>query len=243
MIKFIISFTRFLVGVAIALLVSSCDMNVKGIKGSGNVTTETRTVNGDFTGVEANRGLDVVVEQSDSKSITVEADDNLQSHIKTSVENGILVITSDFNSYSNATKKVTVKMPIINSLETNSGSNLNTKGVVRSENLTLKSSSGSELNVNAEAENIISEASSGSHMSLEGKALKLEISSSSGSGINAKKLIANEVDAQSSSGSNLDVHAVLKLDAKASSGSSVNFSGSPKTVSKQSSSGGSVSGN
>jgi hypothetical protein len=39
------------------------------------------------------------------------------------------------------------------------------------------------------------------------------------------------------------VHALVKIDGKASSGASIDFDGKPKTVKKEESSGGSVSGN
>jgi len=74
-----------------------------------------------------------------------------------------------------------------------------------------------------------------------GKALKVKTASSSGSTIDAKNLMANEVTSQTSSGSSTSVYPIVKLDAKASSGSSISYHKIPKTVSKEESSGGSVS--
>ena len=78
------------------MLLVSCQFN--GIKGSGNVTTENRPVSEDFKSIKVDKGLDVVLEQSNTKSITVIADDNVHKHIKTSIENGVLIITSDVTS-------------------------------------------------------------------------------------------------------------------------------------------------
>jgi hypothetical protein len=51
----------------------------------------------------------------------VEADDNLQKHIITTVENGILVISCDETYFINTeVMKVTVKMPVIEQLEASS---------------------------------------------------------------------------------------------------------------------------
>lgn len=49
-----------------ALLFSSCIDSVNlglGIKGTGNITTETRTVNQDFKAIEVSHGIKVIIEQ------------------------------------------------------------------------------------------------------------------------------------------------------------------------------------
>jgi hypothetical protein len=48
---------------------------------------------------------------------------------------------------------------------------------------------------------------------------------------------------EASSGASIDVNATGKLTAKASSGAHIDYEGSPETVAKETSSGGSVSGN
>ena len=243
MLKLITLITKFIVAALMALLFSSCghSMNFNGIKGSGNITTETRTANQDFKSIEVSRGIKVIVEQSDNKSITVEADDNLQQHIITKIENGVLKIESDKNYNATETPLVKVKMPVTNSLSTSSGSEITSSGTLISENMDVKSSSGSQININVEADAIKIESTSGSSIEVGGKALKVETSSSSGSTIDAKNLMANEVFSQTSSGSNTSVYPIVKLDAKASSGSNISYHKIPKTVSKEESSGGSVS--
>lgn len=243
MLKLITLITKFIVAALMALLFASCghSMNFNGIKGSGNITTETRTANQDFKKIEASNGIKVIVEQSDNKSITVETDDNLQQHIITKIENGVLKIESDENYNTTETPLVKVKMPVTNGLSTSSGSEITSSGTLISENMDVKSSSGSQININVEADAIKIESTSGSSIEVGGKALKVETSSSSGSTIDAKNLMANEVFSQTSSGSSTDVYPIVKLDAKASSGSNISYHKIPKTVSKEESSGGSVS--
>jgi hypothetical protein len=243
MLKLITLITKFIVAALMALLFSSCghSMNFNGIKGSGNITTETRTVNQDFKKIEASNGIKVIVEQSDNKSITVETDDNLQQHIITKIENGILKIESDENYNATETPIVKVKMPVTNGLSTSSGSEITSSGTLISENMDVEASSGSQINITVEADAIKIESTSGSSIEVGGKALKAETSSSSGSTIDAKNLMANEVISQTTSGSSTDVYPILKLEAKASSGSNISYHKIPKTVSKEESSGGSVS--
>ena len=246
MIKLITIITKFIIATILALLVSSCNSSIifgDGIKGSGNITTETRTANQDFKNIDVSNGVKVIIEQSNTKYISVEVDDNLQNIITTKIENGVLKIGADKNYTSTETPSVTVKTPIINELSTSSGSLLVSSKVIKSDFLNAKSSSGSQIKIEVEADAITVESSSGSSLEVSGKALKLETSSSSGSTIEAKKLMANEVISQSSSGSSTSVHPILSLNAKANSGSSIIYYKTPNSISKEENSGGSVSQN
>jgi Putative auto-transporter adhesin, head GIN domain len=243
MIKFIVLCTKVIVVAIAAILFSSCNLVFDGIKGNGNVQTERRTISEKFTKVSVERGLEVIIEQGENVKVEVEADENLLKHITTKVENGTLIVSSDENIYNAEAEVVRVTMPTIESLETTSGSSISSKSVLKGLNLEVKSSSGSEININAEFDTISSESTSGSTISLSGKALKFTSASSSGSEIEAGDLLANEVITQSTSGSSIEVNPRVSLNAKASSGSSVEYKNTPRTIVKEETSGGSVSAN
>jgi len=106
MLKVITLITKFIVITLMALLFGSCNQNVlNSITGSGHVTTEKRTVTGDFKNVEVSNALDLVIEQSDKTEITVIADDNLQKEITTKIENGVLVISCNKGNFINISSK------------------------------------------------------------------------------------------------------------------------------------------
>lgn len=236
--------TKVITAVIAATIFSSCNAKIDldgGIDGDGNVTTETRNVQGNFSKIDVNRGLNVIVEQSDSHHVEVEADANLQSHITVTVENGTLVITTDENIDEAAAKNIHVKMPTLIDIETTSGSSVTTIGVFTGSQITVDASSGSEANLELEFDNINCESSSGSSISLKGKALNLTTDASSGSQIDANGLLVNDVVSQTSSGSSTSVHPLVSLDGSASSGGSISYDSSPKKVTKKESSGGSVS--
>jgi hypothetical protein len=242
MIKIIIHITKFIIATITALLFASCNFNMNAIEGSGNVTTEKRIVQGDFTNVKVSNALDLVIVQSDSTEIVVEADDNLQKDIITKVENGTLIIHCKFSSFHNVTKKtITVKMPIINKLEASSAASVRTKNVIQGQDINLETSSAASMDVNIESDNISADSGSGSTINIEGKALTAKTSASSGSSINAEKLLANEVEAEASSGGNVNVHPIVKLKAEASSGGGIHYDSNPKSIEKTSNSGGSIS--
>ncbi len=244
MVKFIILCTKLILAAIVALLFTSCGNTIfNGIKGNGNVQTEKRSITEKFTKISVSRGIQVIVEQSNIIFVEVEADQNLLSHITTKVENGILLISSDKNIYSADSEIVHVKLPVLEGLESSSGSNIKGKGVLKGSAINVKSSSGSEIEVVVEYDTIAAESTSGSTINLSGKSLKLTSESSSGSTIDASGLLANEVIAQATSGSSTDVHPLIILNGKASSGASINYDSNPKTISKEETSGGSVSDN
>jgi hypothetical protein len=244
MIKAIIYFTKAAIVILVALTMSSCKYAVNfgdGIEGSGNITTQTRTVTEDFKKIEVDYGIEVVIEQSNNKSVVVKADDNLLQHITTKVQNGVLKVSSDHGYNSSETPTVTVQMPIINGLEATAGSKITSKNTIITALIAVKSSSGSEINLSVEADDISLESTSGSSIDVRGKALKLDTSSSSGSSIEAQKLMANQVDAQATSGSSTDISPIVSMKGKASSGASIDYHKTPKTLTKEETSGGSVS--
>jgi hypothetical protein len=242
MTRIIISLTRFIVNAVVTILFAACTSNRVGITGSGKIVTENRSISEPITSVGAASGLEVIIIQSPEISVVVEADDNLQQHIITEVKDGVLRIKTDDVGFFNSTKaKVTVHLPVIKQIDANSGSSVKSGNIIKSTELVVISSSGSSLNVEAEADHIVAESSLGSTITLKGKALKLETSSSSGSQNDARELHANDVESQSSSGSTTYVRPILSLDADASSGSSIVYLGSPKHIAREESSGGSVS--
>ncbi|MBP6181939.1 head GIN domain-containing protein [Flavobacterium sp.] len=243
MIKIITLITKFIIITLVALLFASCNhmINIKSIEGSGHVTTEKRIVQGDFKSVEVSNAIDLIIEQSDKIEIIVEADDNFQKEITTKVENGKLIIACEYNSFSNLkSKKVTVKMPIIDELEASGAASIKSSNTIKGENIKLDASSAASINLNIESDAIFCESSSGSTIAINGKALTLETKASSGSTINAKDLLANEIKTEASSGSTINVHPIVSLDAKASSGGSVSYNTVPKSIRKEVNSGGSV---
>jgi hypothetical protein len=163
MIKIITIITKFIIVTLIALLFSSCiySRDFNSIKGSGNVTTENRKVEGDFKSIKVSNAIDLEVEQSDKIEIIVEADDNLQNEIITNVENGVLVITCKYSSFIDITsRKVTVKMPIIEGLEASSDSTIRSRNTLKGENVNLSASSAADINLTLEFDAIYCKTSS-----------------------------------------------------------------------------------
>jgi hypothetical protein len=242
MIKIITWITKIIVIVLTALFFSGCHFDYNSIKGSGNITTENRKITEKFTGIDVSSAIELTIEQADKTEIVVEADDNLQNTILTEVKNGKLIISNaSYTNIHNGTRKVFVKMPVIEELEASSAATITGKNTLKGNQIYVKSSSAATINLNQlEMDAIVSNSSSGSNIKLKGLTLKLESTASSGSTTKCSQLLANEVIADASSGASIEVHPVLSLKAEASSGASIHYNVVPKTINQKSSSGGSI---
>jgi len=239
MIKFIVHVAKAIIAIAASMLFFSCGF--EHVDGTGNVITQTRNAGEGFTKVEASGSIEVYIAQGDKPSITVEADSNLQEHIKTEVSGGVLTIKCDVQIGDADSKKVTITLPKVESIECGAGNILKSTTELKGDNVKIASSSGSSLDVTVQAASVSCEASSGSSLKINGRTTNLQSSSSSGSTLNAKGLTATNVDADASSGSTTIVNPVESLKANASSGSRVNYVNTPQKLNKDTSSGGSVS--
>ncbi len=208
--------------------------------GDGNVVTQKRTLTEKFDKIEVNTGIEVVVSQNDIASVEVEIDENIQSMITTTVENGVLIVSSSEPYNTNSSPTVRVKMPYIAGLKSSSGATIKSGTTLKTTSIIVDSSSGSEISIEVEADYISMESTSGSSIDVIGKALKAETSSSSGSDIDAGKLMANEVFSQVSSGSTTYVYPIISLKGKASSGGDIRYKNIPQNLDKDESSGGSI---
>lgn len=216
----------------------SCNGNVN--IGSGNIITEKRSVTESFDKIDASTGVNVIVTQGNLQEIVVETDDNVMKYVITKVENGVLIIKLKQNTNTMSSIDVKVQMPKIAGLEASSGATIDTRNTLRGTSISLKSTSGSDINAMLEYENVSCETSSGSTVTISGKALQLKTNSSSGSDIDANELVTNEAFSKASSGSGTRVNPIVKLDAQASSGSTIEYVKIPKKLIKIESSGGSV---
>jgi len=224
----------------VSIFLISCT-SFNGVKGSRNVTTETRKVNDDFEGVKVSMGINLKLTQDKNTSLTVEMDDNLHELLITEVENGILKIYFEESVGKCKKREVLLSMPKIRSLKASSGASILGQNNINTDDLSLRSSSGSDINIDVEALNLNCKSSSGSNIELSGSCENVEATSSSGSYIEADNLKAISVSARASSGSNINVFASKSIVAKASSGATINCDGAPEDKAIKKSSGGSVS--
>ncbi|MBL7473663.1 head GIN domain-containing protein [Robertkochia sediminum] len=226
---------KFITAFILSLTLCSCQFGFIGTgeKGNGNVVTEDRNIEGSFNAIEASEGLDVIVHQDNELRVSVEADENLQDLIITEIKGNTLKVHCEKAIGWASAKKVFVSMPDVAKLESNSGAELWSTGVIKASTLHLRTSSGADIRVEVESDDIVLESSSGSDLDVRGMTTNLTAHASSGSDIDASGLTALNAKAEASSGADIKVNATDKIDVRTNSGGDVHYIGNPAIVQKK----------
>ena len=234
--------TTLIILLCVASLFISCGVEMmNGVTGNRNVTRENRKISATFTDIKVSNGIELHLNTGSKNKVTVEADENLLGLIKTKIEDGVLKVYSEKNMYRAKSKKVYVTIIQLNNVEASSGSSVLSKDTFNTKSAKIKASSGADISIALNSETIETKTSSGADIKISGKAINHNATASSGSSINAYNLKSTHVVANANSGGDIDIYASESLEANANSGGNIDFKGSPKHITKNSNSGGSIS--
>lgn len=223
----------------ILIAFSSCVFMGPSIKGNGNVVEQNRKTR-DFSKIEVSRGMNVYISQGETHKIVVKADENLLDAIETENEGDVLIIRATQNIRSATSKKVFITVPNLEEIEASSGSNIYSETKLVFRDLTVSTSSGSNVKLEINSEKSEFSSSSGSNINLQGTTTSFKAKSSSGSNIKAEELTAENCDTEASSGSNIWITAKNDFSGDVSSGANIFVYGNPKNSNIEKSSGGNV---
>jgi hypothetical protein len=209
------------------------------VRGDGNVVSTERHV-GEFSSVYVASGMNVHFLHGDTPRVVVVADENLHKLIETNVTGGKLEIRALASIWSASSKKVVVTSNRIREIRATAGSNIYTENAMKTDQLNLNASAGSNMRMNIDCKSLDINISSGANIFLNGNAKHLSARSSSGANLKAEEFKAETSDIRVSSGSNVWVTAMKELTAHASSGGNIFYYGVPTHTNTSSSSGGNV---
>lgn len=227
---------KLLIVTATILLLVSC----RHTTGSGNIITETRNTES-FDAISVGGSFDVEVKMGDTRSVQVEADDNIMEYIQTRVSGNTLKIsTENLHSYSNVHMKVYVTVTELKAISASASAEVKGENVLRNnEKLVFKASSSSIIKAEVDAPEIVTDANSSATIEIRGRTKTHTSEVSSSAEIKAFNLLSENTTATASSSGSMEVHASVSLNAKASSSGDIEYKGGA-TVSKSENSSGSV---
>ncbi len=218
-----------------------------GIAADGNSDkTENRNVS-NFKSVKVSTGIDLYITMGTTEEVKIIADDEIIDDLITEVKDGTLKIymkqsNNWFNwNTGNQTRKAYVTVKELQAIEASSGSDVKSENTLKGEDLKVRASSGSDVEIDVYYKNVWLDTSSGSDAKISGKTKNFEAEASSGSDIKAHELESKICKVSVSSGSDATVNVTDELYAKASSGADVRYYGNPQVKDIDESSGGDVS--
>jgi len=192
------------------------EMNFGGVKGSGNVATDSRAV-GEFHGIQVGGVYQLEITAGKEYSVEVTADDNILPLIRTDVSGGVLKISSAERISPKSTMKIKVTAPDIDSLDVSGVANVTLSGV-KNTGLSIDSSGASKIRV-------------------EGTTSKLTVDVSGATSIDADGLTAENATVGASGASSVTVNVTGNLKSNASGASKIRYTGGANVESKTSGAG------
>jgi len=196
--------------------VSACDGDVFGVRGSGNVITESRDVSG-FNEIAVLGSGNVVVEVNGSESLTVEAEDNIMPLLKTEVRNGRLELSVESSISPTVEVKYTITAATLDGVSISGSGDVAATGI--------------------DAESFDVEISGSGKVEPTGTADTLTLSISGSGRYDGEGLAASVGDVRVSGSGDAVVYVTEDLDVDVSGSGSVEYIGEPSLTTSISGSG------
>lgn len=208
-------------------------------KNYGPSVKETREV-ADFDELEISHGIDVFLSMGSEEQLEVEAPEDLLDELVTEVRGGKLKIYYDRSFNWNNGTKIYLQAKKLKKINTSGGSDLVCEDLIKSKNLELEASGGSDIKLEIQAKDLDVKVSGGSDIVLSGEADFLSANSSGGSDLKAFDLIVGKADLEASGGSDINITVEEELDGRASGGADIEYMGNPKILKTNASASGDI---
>jgi hypothetical protein len=201
-----------------------------GVRGSGNIVTETREVDG-FDRVEICCGLKLNLLQGEPTTVSITGDDNIVPKIQTNVRGDTLVVKWDTTiDRRHPTQQVVVDvtMAVVEGVELSGGAAFETADLTI-DHFALKLSGGSRAQIERlETDEFDLDSSGGSNTSIgSGQVADQKVRLNGGDSLDAANMESQRADIRISGGSDITIWVTESLVLKASGGSDVTYYGSP----------------
>ena len=185
-----------------------------------------------FTGVSVSDGIDLYLSPGDEAVAVSGSKSEYTNRIKTEVQSGVLKIWFEakginINWNENRRLKAYVSYKTLQSLTASGGSDVLVDGSIKSGELRINLSGGSDFKGKVEVENLRVAQSGGSDINIAGKATTLSVEAHGGSDFNGYDLITEICDLEASGGSDIEITANKELSAQASGASDIHYKGQP----------------
>ena len=206
-----------------------------GVRGSGNVISETREVNG-FKAINLEYPAEVLITQGKAESVKIKAEDNLLPELKTQVKNGTLEIfyKKAGDTHVNPTKPVVITITVkdLADVEFSSAGKLTIDGL-ETDKLDVSLNGAGDLELNdINIKKLSVELSGAGSMTASGTADDLDLNISGFGDFKGADLHGKTANVTISGAGSATVWVDDQLDAEISGAGSINYYGSAK-VSKQ----------
>lgn len=222
--------THIKIGMTVVLLATlACSIPfVSSIRGSGDIVTVEPNVSG-FDSVDIGHAFEVDIIQSQTFSVVVRVDDNIEEFLIINQRGDTLILDlDDDRMYSNLTLEAQISMPELRSLEASGASDVKFSQFVSLDPFDLEVSGASSADGEIDAGDVDIKLSGASSVELRGSGVDLVLDASGASQADLERFPVNDARLDVSGASDVSVNVTGVLDASASGASNVTYEGDPR---------------
>jgi len=209
----------------LAMSSSGC-MYITGIDGNGKVVKESREVSS-FNQIRVGGAFNVVITQTNTESLVIEADENLLPIIDTKVKGNTLVISTKENIRDSKELNIYISFKNLEKLDISGACDLKSEGMLKFSTLRFEASGASEIELDLTADKLVCDYSGASEIEFSGSAKQCDIEISGASELKAFDLVCEEMELRVSGAADAKVNASESLRVNASGAASVKYKGNP----------------
>lgn len=221
------------------LLVSQYSCDGQRINGSGNVTTETRSV-GDYEKVVLKGAMDIEFTQGPAQPAVIEAEDNIIQYVRLELHGNELVVDLKDHVSVKTHNGIKIKLtaPDVNYLSLAGSGNIHiTNTLENHDGVRLKLSGSGNIDGAVNSPEVEASSAGSGNIKLSGETKDLEISLAGSGNFEGGDLHSENAEISIAGSGNVDVHASVKLEAKIAGSGDVRYKGNPEVSSKVAGSG------
>lgn len=211
------------------------------VKGNGNIITEKRTTS-NYNGIRSSGSFHVLLVNGKEGEITLKGEENILPLIETIIENNTLKIRFQKNTNVRTTKKVIITVPVtdIETITLAGSGNIESKNVLKGENIITKLSGSGSINLVANTKEINAEITGSGNINLEGTAVHFNTKITGSGDVKAYELQAEEVQIKITGSGSVKANVSKRIAAKITGSGNVYYQGNPKYVNSKTTGSGSI---
>ncbi len=221
---------RSITFIAAVLVVVAAGCNLTGVRGSGNIVTEQRSVPDRFS-ISVCCGFHLRLDVGDTKSFEITGDDNILERVQVVERGGRLVVeptNSKLSFQPSEPVVIDVTLTDVAGVAVSGGGEARVRPFVADEVKTTMSGGSKATFERIDVDRWEANVSGGGRITVEdGATDRQKVTASGGSTYRARGLESNRATVQASGGSRVTVSVSQQLDATASGGSRIEYLGQP----------------
>ena len=198
--------------------------------GNANAQNSKNVAVKSFSALIVSSGIDLYLTQGNTETLTIKGADDLIKDVVIEQNGGTVSISYKeginwSRLFKNQYIKVYVNYKTLASLTASGGSDVYSQNTIKTNQLNLRASGGSDLKLDLVCKDLVLTISGGSDADLKGSAENMQLTASGGSDVDAFNFVVNYAKATVSGGSDANINVSKALEAGASGGSDVNYKG------------------